>query len=56
MWDLFNFSVPQKLAGYSPNLSMVSRVEYECEDKRMRTLYTNAYSEKDGKGAVANRY
>ena len=51
MWDLFNFGTPQKLDNYSPYLSKVSEVQYECEEKRMRTLYTNAYSEKDGKGA-----
>jgi hypothetical protein len=50
MWDLFNSSKPQDLAGYSPYLSKVSQVQYDCEEKKFRTLYTNIYSEKDGKG------
>jgi Surface-adhesin protein E len=51
LWDMFNFSTPQNLAGHSPYMSKVSQVQYECEEKRMRTLYTNYYSEKDGRGA-----
>jgi hypothetical protein len=51
MWDLFNSSTPQNLPGHPPYLSKVTQVQYECEDRRMRTLYTNFYSEKDAKGA-----
>jgi hypothetical protein len=51
LWDKFNSSTPQNLAGHSPYLSKVSQVQYDCEEKKMRTLYTNYYSEKDGKGA-----
>ena len=51
MWDLFNASTPQNLPGHSPFLSKVSQVQYSCEKMRMRTLYTNIWSLKDGKGA-----
>jgi Surface-adhesin protein E len=51
MWDMFNSGSPQNLAGYSPYLSKVSQVQYDCEEKKMRTRFTNIYSEKDGKGA-----
>lgn len=51
MWDLLNASTPQNLPGYSPFLSKVSQVQYDCDEMKTRTLYTNIYSEKDGKGA-----
>jgi hypothetical protein len=51
MWDLLNANTPQNLPGYSPYLSKVSQVQYACEDMRTRTLYTNFWSQKDGKGA-----
>jgi hypothetical protein len=51
MWDLLNASTPQNLPGYSPYLSKVAQVQYACADMRMRTLYTNFWSQKDGKGA-----
>jgi len=50
MWDLLNANTPQNLSGHSPYLSMVSQVQYSCEKKRTRTLYTNYWSQKDGKG------
>jgi len=51
MWDLYNSSTPQNLPGLSPFLSKVSKVQYDCVEDKTRTLYTNVYSEKDGKGA-----
>jgi hypothetical protein len=51
MWDLLNAGTPQNLPGYSPYLSKVTQVQYSCADMRTRTLYTNFWSQKDGKGA-----
>lgn len=50
MWNLLNASTPQNLPGFSPFLSKVSQVQYDCVEEKMRTLFTNVYSEKDGKG------
>jgi hypothetical protein len=38
MWDLLNASTPQNLPGFSPFLSKVSQVQYDCKEEKTRTL------------------
>ena len=50
MWGRISFSKPQKFPGRPDYLSKLTQVQYDCPGKLTRTLYTNYFSEKDGKG------
>lgn len=51
MWSLVNFKFAEYY-GRKPYLSMTNHIEYDCQVARMRGIFTSAYSESMGKGAL----
>lgn len=50
MWGQLTYSKPQKFPGHPDFMSKLTQVQYDCPKKLTRTVYTNYFAEKDGKG------
>ncbi len=50
IWGQLSFSEPQKFPGHPDFLSKVTQIQCDCTGKLTRTLYTNYFAAKDGKG------
>jgi hypothetical protein len=52
MWSLVDFKTISKFIGGSPFMSVKLREEFDCKEKKLRTLVYSLHSEKMGEGEV----
>jgi len=50
VWGRLTYSKPQKFPGHSDFMSKLTQIQCDCTGKLTRTLYTNYFAEKEGKG------